>query len=63
MPCAPLGMDHRVIYCNLEVPADDQVPDQRHIKFAVPRFTKRLPFGREAEFDQCHIVEFARLIL
>ena len=62
-PCAPLGMDYPIIRCDLKVPADDQVTDQRHIKLTVPRFTKRLPFGRKTEFDQRHIRGVAQVDL
>ena len=54
-PCAPLGADDRVVYRDLEVPADDQVAYQCQIQLAGCGLAQRLHLGCEPEIDQRHI--------
>ena len=54
-PETPLRMNNLVLYCNLEIPADNQISNQRHIHFTSPCLTKRLPFGSEPQVNQRHI--------
>ena len=54
-PRTPLGVDDRVVRRDLEIPTDDQIPDQRQVQLTGSRFTKRLHFGCEAKLYQRHI--------
>ena len=54
-PCASLCLDHRIIRRDLEIPAHDQVTNQRHIQLTGASLTKGLPFRSEPKLDQSYI--------